>query len=76
MEVIMHTVMIRMFRLNHFYSPGLATAVFVLLPISLHVHLRDPTRSHAPDLVVVSFLYMLFGLVVAQQLAAPARVID
>jgi hypothetical protein len=35
MEAVMHTAMIRMFRLSY-YSPGLVTAVFVLFPISLY----------------------------------------
>jgi Protein of unknown function with HXXEE motif len=69
MEAVMHTAMIRMFRMKHFYSPGLATAVFVLLPISLYtfayVIAHDLMR---PIWWLFSFLYMLFGLVLAQQI--------
>jgi hypothetical protein len=69
MEVIVHTAMIRMFRLKHFYSPGLATAVFVLLPISLYpfTYVIRHDLMH-PIWWLFSFLYMLFGLVVAQQI--------
>jgi hypothetical protein len=69
MEVIMHTAMIRMFRLKHFYSPGLATAFVVLLPISLYTfayviqhHLVQPYAW------ALAFGYMLLGLVLAQQI--------
>ena len=50
MEVVMHTAMIRMFRLPHFYSPGLATAVMLLLPVSLYTFVyvirHDLTQAH------------------------------
>jgi hypothetical protein len=36
MEAIMQTAMIRIFRMKHFYSPGLATAAILLLPTSLY----------------------------------------
>ncbi|WP_445217041.1 HXXEE domain-containing protein [Bradyrhizobium sp. Pa8] len=68
MEAIMHISMIRMFRLEHFYSPGLATALVILLPISLytfayviHYNLAQPISW------LLAFLYMLFGLAIAQQ---------
>jgi hypothetical protein len=73
LEAVMHTAMIRMFRLKHFYSPGLVTAVFVLLPISLYafayVIRHDLVR---PLGWLFAFLYMLFGLVVAQQVVIRA----
>ena len=73
MEVIMHTAMIRMFRLKHFYSPGLVTAVFILLPIPLYTFtFGDPTRFHASDLVAIFFSNMLFGPAVAQQIVIRA----
>jgi Protein of unknown function with HXXEE motif len=36
LETVMHIGMIKMFRLPRFYSPGLATAIVLLLPISIH----------------------------------------
>src|SRR5262249_27112116 len=41
LEAVMHVAMIKMFRLKHFYSPGLATAIFVLLPISIYTCAAD-----------------------------------
>lgn len=73
MEAIMHTAMIRMFRLKHFYSPGLATALVLLLPISLYSFayvIRHDLMQ--PVSWFFAFLYMLFGLVVAQQIVIRA----
>lgn len=36
LEPVMHTAMIRMFDLKRPYSPGLLTAVVILLPISVY----------------------------------------
>ncbi|MBX5204683.1 HXXEE domain-containing protein [Rhizobium sp. NZLR1] len=73
MEVVMHTAMIRMFRMKHFYSPGLVTAAFVLFPISLYTFIyviqHDLMR---PLWWLFSFLYMLFGLMIAQQVVIRA----
>ena len=66
MEAIMHTAMIKMFRLKHFYSHGLATAVFLLLPISLY------SFAYVIQQNLIAFLYMLFGLVIAQQIVIRA----
>ncbi|WP_426528843.1 HXXEE domain-containing protein [Bradyrhizobium sp. McL0615] len=68
MEAIMHTAMIRMFRLRY-YSPGLVTAVLVLFPISLYAFvyvIRENLLS--PVSWLFAFLYMLFGLAIAQQI--------
>jgi hypothetical protein len=35
MEAVTHVALIRMFRLKHFYSPGLAAALTLLQPMSL-----------------------------------------
>ena len=55
--------------LDCIYPPGLATAVFVLLPIYLYTfgYVIQHGLMH-PIWWVFSFLYMLFGLVVAQQI--------
>jgi hypothetical protein len=69
MEAIMHTAMIRMFRLKHFYSPGLVTALGLLLPVSLigfWYFIQHDLLS--PVYWVLAFLYMLVVLVGAQQI--------
>jgi hypothetical protein len=69
MEVIMHTAMIRMFRLPHFYSPGLATAYVLLLPISLYTLIFViPPDLRQPLPLFLSFLCMVVVLVGAQQI--------
>lgn len=69
LEVIMHTAMIRMFHLKRPYSPGLATAVFLLLPISLYSMIYAVYHNLvAPSDWLFAFLYMAFGLVIAQQI--------
>jgi hypothetical protein len=68
MEAVMHTAMIRMFRLRY-YSPGLVTAVFVLFPISLYAFVHVISENLlSPVSWLFAFLYMLFGLAVAQQI--------
>jgi hypothetical protein len=73
MEAIMHLAMIKMFRSKHFYSPGLATALVLLLPISLYTftYVIRQGLMH-PASWLLAFLYMLFGLVVAQQIVIRA----
>ena len=73
LEAIMHLAMIKMFRLPRFYSPGLATAVVVLLPISIY-GLAYAVRHDLmqPHSWLFAFLYMLFGLIVAQQVVIRA----
>jgi hypothetical protein len=60
-------------RIGRSYSPGLVTAVGVLLPISLYAfaYVIHQGLMH-PIWWMFSFLYMLFGLVVAQQIAIRA----
>lgn len=73
MEVVMHLAMIKMFRLPRFYSPGLATALVVLFPISLYTFayvIRHDLMQ--PISWLFSFLYMLLGLVIAQQIVIRA----
>jgi hypothetical protein len=69
LEAIVHVAVIRIFRLNHFYSPGMVTAVVLLLPISLYIF-AYAVRQHLVQPVswLLAFLYMLFGLVVAQEI--------
>jgi hypothetical protein len=73
LEVVMHVAMIKMFRLPHFYSPGLATATVVLFPISLYSFVYVIRHDlMQPISWLFAFLYMLFGLVVAQQIVIRA----
>jgi hypothetical protein len=67
LEAVGHTAIIRVFHLGRPYSPGLATALLVLLPISIYSmtyvvghHLATPLDWHA------AVLYMAAGLVLAQ----------
>ena len=73
LEAVMHVAMIKMFRLKHFYSPGLATAIFVLLPISIYTFAYVIRHNlMQPVSWLFAFLYMLFGLVLAQQIVIRA----
>ena len=69
LEAVVHVAVIRIFRLKHFYSPGMVTAVVLLLPISVYsiaYAIRQGLMS--PAFWLFAFLYMLFGLMVAQQI--------
>ena len=69
LEAIMHVAAIRMFNLARFYSPGLVTAVFVMLPISLYsVVYVVQNNLMQPLYWLYSIVYMLVGLALAQQI--------
>ncbi len=69
LEAVAHVAVIRIFRLKHFYSPGMVTAVVVLLPISLYtISYAVRWSLMSPGLWLLSLLYFLFGFVVAQQI--------
>lgn len=73
LEAIVHVAVIRIFRLKHFYSPGMVTAVVLLLPISVYsIAYAVQQDVMSPALWLMAFLYMLFGLVVAQQIVIRA----
>jgi hypothetical protein len=42
LEAVIHVGVIKLFRLKHFYSPGMVTAVVLLLPISLYTFAKLP----------------------------------
>jgi hypothetical protein len=67
LEAIGHVAAIRLFRCKHYYSPGLVTALALLLPISVYgiayVVRNDLIR---PLDWGCSLLYMVLGLAVAQ----------
>lgn len=67
LEVIAHLAMIKMFRLKRFYSPGLVTAVAVLLPISIYgISVAVQNHLVQPWEWVWALLYMAIGFAIAQ----------
>jgi hypothetical protein len=69
LEVVAHFAAIKMFKLKRFYSPGLVTAVFVLLPISLYTIIYVVQNNlMQPVSWLYSFAFMLIGLMLAQQI--------
>ena len=69
LEAVMHLAAIKMFNLPRFYSPGLVTAVFLMMPISIYtiVYVVENSLMH-PLYWLYSLLYMMVELVVAQQI--------
>jgi hypothetical protein len=77
LEVVAHTGAIWMFHLESFYSPGLATAVFVLMPVSIYgIAYAVGHRLMSPRLWLFAFIYMLGALVLAQQIVVRASGMD
>jgi hypothetical protein len=70
LEAIEHVGVIKAFRLKRFYSPGMVTAVFVLLPISVFsiTYAIENDLVHPSALWLLSFLYMFVAFVAAQQI--------
>jgi len=72
-EVIAHLGAIKMFNLPRFYSPGLATAVFVMLPISIYTIIYVAQNNlMQPVFWLFSVLYMVAGLLTAQRIVVRA----
>jgi Protein of unknown function with HXXEE motif len=68
-EVIAHTAGIWMFDRPIPYTPGLATAVCLLLPVSIYsIRYAIKNKLMRPIDWLFVFLYMLFSLAVAQQI--------
>jgi len=69
LELVAHLAALRMNASKRFYSPGLVTAALVLVPISVYslvyVVQNDLMK---PMWWLYSFWYMLFGLLMAQQI--------
>ena len=69
LEAVAHTVAIKMFDGRKYYSPGLATAVLILLPISIYTIVyvveKNPVR---PLDWFYAILYMFGSLMLAQQI--------
>lgn len=72
LEVIAHLAAIKMFG-KRYYSPGLLTAVVVLLPLSLFT-LHYIVVHHIASRLdwILAFLYMIVGLLIAQRIVINA----
>jgi len=69
LEAIMHVAAIRMFNLPRFYSPGLVTALVAMLPVSIYTVVYVGQNGLAQPLHwLYAILYMLVGLMLAQQI--------
>lgn len=72
LEVVAHLLAIRMSS-TRYYSPGLITAVVVLMPISLYtLHSIVTTRETHFSTWLFAFFYMAVGLLIAQRLVISA----
>lgn len=73
LEFVMHTAMIKLFHLKHPYSPGLATATILMLPISLYtIHYTLQHKLMRPGEWLLSVFYMVAGLMIAQRIVIRA----
>ena len=69
LELFAHLAGIKLSGSKRFYSPGLITAAFVLVPISVYTIIYAIQNDLMQPLWwLYSFLYMLFGLLIAQQI--------
>ena len=69
LESVMHLAAIKMFNLPRFYSPGMVTAIFAMLPISIYTVVYVVQSSLMQPLYwLYSLLYMIAGLMIAQQI--------
>jgi hypothetical protein len=73
LEAVAHVAAIWVFKLDHFYSPGMVTAVFVLLPISV-IGISYATRHHlmSAGKWALAVLYMFAPLIIGQQVVIAA----
>jgi len=69
LEVIGHFGAIKMFNLPRFYSPGLMSAVVVMLPISIYTIIYAVQNNlMQPVNWLFSLIYMVVGVMIAQQI--------
>ena len=73
LEAVAHTGAIWLFKLDQFYSPGLLTAIFILLPISVY-GVTHAVRHHLMNAKqwVFAVLYLLAPLLLAQRAVVTA----
>ncbi|HCS63566.1 MAG TPA: hypothetical protein DIW64_05435 [Cellvibrio sp.] len=73
LEAIVHVAAIWMFELEIFYSPGMVTAVFVMMPVSIYGITYAVRQYRIPAHVwLISFLYMFGVLMLSQQIVVRA----
>ena len=73
LEAVMHTALIPLLKLGRPYSPGLVTAVLVLLPISLYSMIHAVSQHLVRPLDWLwALLYMAVGLILAQRFVVNA----
>jgi hypothetical protein len=69
LELFAHLAGIKLSGSDRFYSPGLVTAALVLVPISVYSIVYAVQNNLMSSISwLFSFLYMLFGLLMAQQI--------
>lgn len=69
LELFAHLAAIKLSGSKRFYSPGLVSAALVLIPISVYSIVYSAQNNlMSPLSWLYSFLYMLFGLMMAQQI--------
>jgi hypothetical protein len=68
-ELVMHTAAIWMFNRKIPYTPGLATAAFLLFPVGFY-SIRYAVKNKLMRTIdwLFVFLYMLFSVAIAQQI--------
>jgi hypothetical protein len=73
LESVVHVAIIKLFHLHRPYSPGMMTAVLLMLPISLYTVRYTVQHNLMPPLYwLLSFGYLLLGLMVAQRIVVRA----
>lgn len=74
LELFAHLAGIKLSGSKRFYSPGLVTAVLILIPISVYsIIYAAQNNLMSPMSWLYSFLYMIFGLLMAQQIVVRTR---
>ncbi len=77
LEVVAHTAAIKMFDMDIPYSPGLVTAVLLMLPVSIYsINYAIKNKLMRPVDWVFSSLYMIFGLLIGQQIVVRSSGMD
>lgn len=77
LEVVAHSLATRMFDSVIPYSPGLVTAVVLMLPVSIYgIQYIVKNKLMPPIHWLYSFLYMIFGLAMAQQVVVRSSGMD
>lgn len=77
LEVVAHSLATRMFDSVIPYSPGLISAVVLMLPVSVYsIQYTIRNKLLKPSGWAFAFLYMIFGLAIAQQIVVRSSGMD